>query len=138
MKFTSMIPAVFVTAILATPLTSRDGLTSESARLDTRAGQADKLCTLKTTASQGCDTDPYSEKRVRTVNSGDSFGVRCTSQARDVGGNKGWDYVPGWDCWISAAWTSQFCEGVCLIDPILKGVFALTVHRWCTCLLLSS
>lgn len=28
-----------------------------------------------------------------------------------ISGNEKWDYIPGWDCWISAHWTGVGCEG---------------------------
>ncbi|KAH6653663.1 hypothetical protein BKA67DRAFT_692732 [Truncatella angustata] len=60
---------------------------------------------------QGCDTTSTSGKRKRTVTGGDRFSVSCyTDNGASVNGNKRWDYVPGWGCWISAKWTQLGCE----------------------------
>jgi hypothetical protein len=71
----------------------------------------DKYCTNVSGGAQGCDSDPWNQQRLVTVNNGDTFGVSCTTDARVVNGQTTWDYVPGWGCYISAAWTDANCEG---------------------------
>ncbi|KAK3326689.1 hypothetical protein B0H66DRAFT_637923 [Apodospora peruviana] len=46
-----------------------------------------------------------------------NFGVRCTHEGTSVGGDKTWDYIPGWNCWVSAYYTrtagsQTYCETI--------------------------
>ncbi|KAH8662918.1 hypothetical protein BGZ60DRAFT_412282 [Tricladium varicosporioides] len=106
---------LFPVAILATPITSPEtspNPASEvaSSLLDARAEASDKTCTLGVNTAQGCDHDRYNQQRKVTVNPGDTFGVRCWSHGKSINNNDVWDYIPGWDCWISSLWTNVGCE----------------------------
>ncbi|KAF2435262.1 hypothetical protein EJ08DRAFT_395057 [Tothia fuscella] len=46
---------------------------------------------------------------------GDRFGVSCTREGENISGDATWDYIPGWDCYISAyysrsAGSQRTCE----------------------------
>jgi hypothetical protein len=111
MKLANIALILFPIAAFGTPIASPDvspnTLTGRALGLEARA---DKWCSLGVSSAQGCDADPWGSQRKVTVNPGDNFGVRCWSHARSVQGNDVWDYVPGWDCWISALWTNVGCE----------------------------
>ena len=47
----------------------------------------------------------------RTIRAGEGFGVACRlTDGEPVKGNRVWDYIPGWDCWVSSRFTSNGCE----------------------------
>lgn len=98
--------------ILANPITS-----PKPASLEARA---DKWCTLGATV----DYDVHCRKgagsgydHVRWIHPsdpglpGDRFGVRCKAYGEVINGNRVWDYIPGWNCWVTAHYTNSGCEG---------------------------
>ena len=50
-------------------------------------------------------------KLVRKVYPKDHFGVGCKAYGQVVEGKIVWDYIPGWKCWMTAAYTNDGCEG---------------------------
>jgi hypothetical protein len=110
MKLTAFI-ALLPLVVIATPITSPDPAVEAVSNLLPRANR----CYLNSDAlrndPQGCDTSPTSGVRVRGVTGGDRFTVSCTRNGRNIGGNRKWDYVPAWGCWIWSGWTQQDCEG---------------------------
>lgn len=47
----------------------------------------------------------------RTIRAGEGFGVACRlTDGEPVKGNRVWDYIPGWNCWVSSRFTSKGCE----------------------------
>ncbi|KAF2477751.1 uncharacterized protein BDR25DRAFT_308626 [Lindgomyces ingoldianus] len=99
---------LFLPLALSSPITSPNPLAEAYSALQVR----DKYCNFHPTVSsaQGCDEDRWNQKRKRTVQVGERFGVRCWSEGKCISGNCKWDYIPGWDCWISAHWTNDGCE----------------------------
>lgn len=73
----------------------------------------DKWCTLypgvdKVNCRAFISTKDASKRLIR---SGERFGVACKlTDGESVKGNRVWDYIPGWDCWVSARFTSNGCE----------------------------
>ncbi|KAF2195080.1 hypothetical protein K469DRAFT_545250 [Zopfia rhizophila CBS 207.26] len=108
MKLLNIALVLFPFATLSSPISSPNPLAEAASTLEAR----DKYCNLHpdVTGPQGCDEDRWNGKRVRTVNLGERFGVRCWSTGKNINGNTKWDYVPGWNCWISARWTNSGCE----------------------------
>ncbi|KAL3421208.1 hypothetical protein PVAG01_07653 [Phlyctema vagabunda] len=119
MKFSYIVAFVLPLAVSANPVAAPEAapeavpdaspnpLAEVSNTLEARA---DKWCNLGTSTAQGCDYDRWGSSRKRTVNVNERFGVRCWSNGQNVNGNYKWDYIPGWDCWISARWTNTNCE----------------------------
>ena len=47
----------------------------------------------------------------RVIRAGERFGVACKlDDGEPIKGNRVWDYIPGWDCWVAAHFTSNGCE----------------------------
>ncbi|ORY04957.1 hypothetical protein BCR34DRAFT_591046 [Clohesyomyces aquaticus] len=114
MKPTAITLLLVPIAVLGSP-TPNQGIS-----LAPRVDFSDKTCSQFTNIAQGCDTDRYNSKRKVTVNPGQTFGVRCWSYGQSVQGNTVWDYVPGWDCWISALWTNTGCESMFFFSFLLS------------------
>jgi len=104
MKLSTPISLLLPTLISATPLTTTN---PTIAALQLR----DKTCQLRNPGLQGCDSSPYSGRRVTDVKPTDRFDISCTAKGTDVEGRATWDYVPGWKCWIWSGWTDDHCEG---------------------------
>jgi hypothetical protein len=89
----------------ATPITSPN-----PADLSTRA---DKWCRLKSTVNsdvrcrKGAGTG---YDLVRWIHPSDRFGVGCKANGEIIEGNRVWDYIPGWGCWVTAHYTNDGCE----------------------------
>lgn len=108
---------------LANPITSPN-----PAPLEVR----DKYCTLGATV----DFDVHCRKgagsgydHVRWIRAADPglpepkpFGVKCKAYGEVINGNRVWDWIPGWGCWVTAHYTNSGCESR-LLD--LKGCI------WC-------
>lgn len=92
---------------------------AKPANLESRA---DKWCTLfsgsdfvNCRAGTSTNTDV-----VRVIRAGERFGVRCKyPNAQPIFGNKVWDYIPGWGCYVSAHYTNNGCESESLQCEII-------------------
>ncbi|KAI0137504.1 hypothetical protein BJ170DRAFT_606113 [Xylariales sp. AK1849] len=64
----------------------------------------DNVCTLYPgISSANCRSGPgTSYPVVRTITSSQTFGVRCV--------RNGWDWIPGWSCYVSRTLTNSGCE----------------------------
>jgi len=109
MKLLSLAVFLFPITTLSTPIS-----TDTTAVLPRNAITArDVWCSNVSGRTQGCDLPAGT--RSRAVSAGSQFGVQCKRHGPGVSGPGGtnyvWDYVPGWDCYISARWTNSDCEG---------------------------
>ena len=70
----------------------------------------------------------------RMIRAGEKFGVACKlTDGEPVNGNRVWDYIPGWDCWVAARFTSNGCESKSQWKQpsSLQGFFDRRGNRWC-------
>lgn len=75
--------------------------------------RADEWCTLFAGSNNvNCRAGSNTSSSVRRViHAGERFGVRCKNpRGESVDGNRVWDYIPGWNCWVSARFTNSGCE----------------------------
>ncbi|KAK4455344.1 hypothetical protein QBC34DRAFT_389770 [Podospora aff. communis PSN243] len=81
--------------------------------------RADNWCKVATNAN--CRQGPgegYGEVKVEGkwyISTDKRFGVQCTREGSNVKGDTTWDYIPGWNCWVSAyltrsAGSQKYCE----------------------------
>lgn len=115
MKFTTAFLALLATASAA-PVSSPNPAAEAVAELEARA---DKWCTLGATVDYDVHCragagSGYDHKRWIIAADpgllGDRFGVRCKAYGEVINGNRVWDYIPGWNCWVSAHYTQSGCE----------------------------
>jgi hypothetical protein len=74
----------------------------------------DKWCTLGSPAARliGCYSGEATwHPWVRDIAAGERFGVRCVKTGEKVSEDARWDYIPGWNCYVPAYFTSWGCEG---------------------------
>lgn len=110
---------------LATPIASPE------AALEALEARADKWCTTNTSIDVNCRGGAgsgYSLKR--KIKPTDRFGVRCKANGEEVGGTKVWDYIPGWDCWVTAYYTNSGCESM-FFGLFSFGVLLMALGRRC-------
>ncbi|TGZ81473.1 hypothetical protein EX30DRAFT_395616 [Ascodesmis nigricans] len=69
--------------------------------------RADKTCRVYTgDGNVACRTGAGTGYSVKyRVSASYRFGVRCKANGSNVMGNRVWDWIPGWGCWISAYYT---------------------------------
>ncbi|KAG9027157.1 hypothetical protein FS837_004365 [Tulasnella sp. UAMH 9824] len=48
--------------------------------------------------------------KVRDISKSDRFGVSCYVMSDPANNNFRWDYIPGWNCYVSASITNPDCE----------------------------
>ncbi|KFY90810.1 hypothetical protein V498_05808 [Pseudogymnoascus sp. VKM F-4517 (FW-2822)] len=75
--------------------------------LDKRADKSCKVTVNGVNCRRGAGTG-YSVKYV--IGTSYTFGVRCKANGENISGNKVWDWIPGWGCWIAAINTNSGCE----------------------------
>ncbi|KAK0648990.1 hypothetical protein B0T16DRAFT_124495 [Cercophora newfieldiana] len=101
---------------LAEPIPQPDALQAVEAAV---AKRADNWCRVVTNVN--CRKGPgvsYDEVKVEGrgyISPEKNFGVRCTKEGSNVQGDRTWDYIPGWNCWVSAYYTrsagsQRYCE----------------------------
>lgn len=62
-----------------------------------------------------CHVKPKTDSNYTAeIISGSGFDVRCKAFGLD-GGEVYWNYIPGFNCWISALYTDTGCEGECVM-----------------------
>jgi len=109
---------------LANPITSPNESVLEA--------RADKWCTLHSSVNydvncrKGAGTG-YAI--VRKIHPSDRFGVRCKANGESVEGNKVWDWIPGWGCWVSAHYTNDGCESM-FPDASRLRIVLKSCFRW--------
>ena len=107
-------------------LTLSTPLASPEAALEALEGRADKWCTTNTSIDVNCRAGAgsgYDFKR--KIKPTDRFGVKCKANGETVGGTKVWDYIPGWNCWVTAYYTNSGCESEFCLSLILFLVMVL-------------
>ena len=72
---------------------------------------------------------------LRMIRAGERFGVACKIiDGEPVKGKRVWDYIPGWNCHVSARYTSAGCEGKFFCHESSKPSrlqnLILRNHRW--------
>ena len=102
--FASLVIALLPLLAVANPIANPD-----PAKLEAR----DKLCSLdgkhtfvncRKGAGTGYDI-------VRRIYPWDNFYVTCKAYGEVIEGYRYWDYIGGWNCWVTAAYTNDGCEG---------------------------
>lgn len=105
--------------------------------------RADKWCTLGATVDEnvrcraGAGTGYDFKRWIIAADPGlpfDRFGVRCKAYGEVIFGNRVWDYIPGWNCWVTAHYTDSECESESKFIPI-KWRFWLICNRKCAMVL---
>ncbi|KFY08111.1 hypothetical protein V492_06510 [Pseudogymnoascus sp. VKM F-4246] len=78
--------------------------------LEALEARADKSCKV-TVNNVNCRLGAGTGYKAKySVDKSYTFGVRCKANGQSVNGNKVWDWIPGWGCWIAAINTSSGCE----------------------------
>jgi len=109
MKSTILLFLPLITLALANPVAPSEN----NGRLVAR----DRTCTLaRGVSSQGCDSNMWDGKRVKTINPGEKFDIRCGASGREIkdGIDTGipatlWLQIPGWGCWVHSTWVPWDC-----------------------------
>ncbi|PVI00553.1 hypothetical protein DM02DRAFT_671879 [Periconia macrospinosa] len=110
MKFSLFAIATLPFLAVANPTPIEATTPNEDQSVAPPSAQADKVCSNASGREQGCDVDRFNGQRRVAVAPGKTFGARCFAHGMFVDGNDVWDYVPGWNCWVSATWTNIGCE----------------------------
>lgn len=75
--------------------------------------RADKWCRLHPDVDGyvNCRAGTNTNSRIiRQISKSERFGVRCKRNGESVSGNRVWDWIPGWGCYVSARYTNDGCE----------------------------
>lgn len=110
-----LLPLLTMASPLAIPDAEPEPNPNPEAR--TLEARADKVCKLhpdlsKPKEPKSCHAGPATSlPYVRKINPGEQFGIRYKRRGEIVLENPVWSYIPGWNCWISARWTNEGCEG---------------------------
>jgi uncharacterized protein YraI len=103
--FTTLLPLLAAANPIAEPIAEPEPVALEP--------RADKWCTLHSSVNYdvNCRAGAGTGYRiVRKIHPGERFGVRCKAYGETISGNRVWDYIPGWSCWVSAHYTNDGCE----------------------------
>ncbi|KAK4441905.1 hypothetical protein QBC34DRAFT_387841 [Podospora aff. communis PSN243] len=107
MKPTTILALALPLLAIANPITP--STPADDSNLNPLA-KRDKTCFVTEENSNCREGAGTGYDRVRRIQPNQSFDVRCKAYGENIEGNKTWDWIPGWKCWVHSSLTSWGCE----------------------------